>query len=552
MSTKPSGNYGRTDITDVGQDLNRQNFINAVNVTRDGNGNVVCTATPTNNAAPGGTPKADPNCVPLNILGFGRASPEARAYVVSENRTESSLEQWVINANFGGSPFDLLGNPVGFNVGYEHRNEKGSFTPSDFQQRGLGRSVGIAPVSGEYNVDEFFGELLIPLITPSNNLSFLNRVEVFGRGRYVDNTVNGGFFAWSAGGKLSPIEDVTFRGNYTKSFRAPAITELFLPVSNAFNTVADYCSPANIGAGPAPDIRTRNCQAFLAAFPNATPLDAAGATVPSQSGGNDQLDNEVAKSFTYGVIIQPRFVPGLSVTVDYIDINIEQPISNLGVGDIGSACFDNPDFNISDPANGNAFCSRIRRYAQGEGGTAANGGDRGGQVVVDPLNPGIRTGFVNGNRIDFSGIQSTLDYSTSLSGVGLPGRFQIGGDMLYVRRRLVDITGVAPERSDGTLGDPEFSAQLNLRYLGDVFGLSTSINYVGEQLFNRTTRGPDIREIDELDDYATVNIGAYVDVGDDFRLSAAVTNLFDRQGQEYFGVLIPASFNDLFGAAFFG
>ena len=382
-----SGNYGESNITDFGQDLNAQNFINAVNVTTNAAGQIVCDPNPTTNAAAGGRPVADPNCVPLNLLGFGRASQAARDYVIQDRVTESQLKQYVFNANFGGSPISLFGNPAGFNVGYEHRQEEGRFRPDDFQQQGLGRSVAIGPVSGKFNVDEVFGEVFVPLITGQNNLSFLNRLEVFARGRYVDNTVNGGFFAYSAGGIVAPVRDVQFRGNYTKSFRAPAITELFLPQSNAFSTVADLCSPANRNAGPVPETRSRNCAAFLSVFPNATPLDAAAATVPSRTGGNPDLENEVAKSFTYGVILQPRFIPGLSITADYIDINIEQPIANLSVAAINAACFDNENFDASDPANANAFCSRIGRQPVGTtllGSKRRIGGRAGHRQSAEP------------------------------------------------------------------------------------------------------------------------------------------------------------------------
>lgn len=545
-----SGNYGRTLIKDTSQDLNAQNFINAVNVTTNAAGQIVCTTTPTTQAAPGGTPKADPACVPLNVLGFGVSSAAARDYVIAENVTTSLLQQYVFTANVGGSPFDLFGNAVGFSVGYEHRQEEGAFTPSRFQQLGLGRSVAIAPVSGKYNVDEVYGEVNVPLITDQNNVPFINRLEISGGGRYVDNTVNGGFFAWRAGGIYKPIRDISFRGNYTKSFRAPAITELFLPVSNAFSTVPDLCSAGNINGGAAPANRARNCAAFLAKYPNATPLDAQAATVPSQSGGNATLDNEVSSSFTYGIVLEPRFIPGLSIYADYIDINITKPISNLSVATIASACFDNDNFNAADPANGNAFCSLIRRYNTGEGGAAANGGDRGGQVVVDPTNPGVKSGFVNGNRIFFSGIQGSINYSTSLNGLGLPGTFSIGSDMLYVRRRLIDITGVAPVRTDGTFGDPKFSGQVNVRYSNPTWGASTSINVVGRQIATRTGLSPDLREFNTIDPYATVNGSIFFKVDKRYRMTLSVTNLFDRVGQNYYGFYPTTLLNDLFGRRF--
>lgn len=550
MNYEVSGNFGRTDITDVRQDINRQNFINAVNVTANASGQIVCNPTPAFQAAPGGTATADPNCVPLNLFGTGNASQAALDYIISTNTTKSRLEQHVFNANVGGSFFDLPAGPLAFNVGYEHRKEKGSFNPSDFEQQGLGRAVAIAPVKGSYNVDEVFGEVLLPIVSPSLDLPFMYKAEAFARGRYVDNTVNGGFFAWAAGGSVQPIRDIEFRGNYTKSFRAPAITELFLPISNSFVTVPDLCSPANRNAGPAPATRAANCAAFLAAFPNATPLDAAAATVPGRSGGNPNLENEVAKSYTFGAILRPRFFPGLTVAADYVNIRIDAPIANLTVAQVASACFDNASFDASDPANGNAFCSLIRRYPAGTSITAVNGGSAAGQVVNDPANPGVTTGFINGNEIRFSGIQAGLNYRTSLDRLGIPGSFEATGDMLYVAKRLVDNTGVAPLRSDGTFGDPKYAGQLNLRYIHPDFGVSTSLNYVGDQIATRAERNRDLREINELDEYVTVNLGFYVDAGENFRLSGAVTNLFNRQGEKYNGVLIPASYNDLLGRRF--
>ncbi len=549
MNFEAYANYGRTKSLDFGQTLNQQNFVNAVNVTRNAAGQIVCTATPRSNAAPGTVrPVADPNCVPLNLLGEGRASQAAADYVIEDTETRSRLTQTVFNANVGGSLFDIWGGPVGFNVGYEHREETGSFTPNEFQQQGRGRGVPIAPLSGKYNLDEAFGEILVPLVSPETGLSVINSAQVFARGRYVHNTVNGGFFSWAAGGSLAPIPDVEFRGNFTRSFRSPAITELFLPISNNFVFVPDLCSPANRNAGPVPAVRSRNCAAFLGRFPNSTPLQAANASVPGRSGGNPNLENEKADAYTLGVILRPRFVPRFSATVDYISITLNQPIANLTVAQIVGACFDNENFNLSDPANGNQFCARIRR-------------DASGQVPADPANPAVQTGFVNGNQIKFRGVQGTLNYALPLEGVGLTGRLDLGGDMLYVRRRVNNITGVAPAREDGTLGDPEFSGQLRVRYVEDTWGINTTVNYVGEQLFSRFNRtagvsgsGPDARELDELKDFVTVNTGIFFDPTEEFRLTLSVNNVFNRIGQEYFGFLIPASFNntggDLLGRRF--
>ena len=527
-------NVGRNTLNDFRQDINRQNFINATNVTTV-NGQIVCTTAPTVGAtgfaAPGGTPVADPNCRPLNLLGEGRASAEAKAYVISDNQTRNRIEQEVYAFNVGGSPFDIFGNEVGVSLGYEHRREFASFTPSQFEQQGLGRAVAIGALSGGYNIDEALGEINIPLITNQNDISFLNRVEVYGRGRVVNNSVNGNFFSWAAGGLISPIPDITFRGNFTRSFRAPAVVELFLPISNTFTTVPDLCSTSARNAGPSPATRLANCTAFLAAFPGATPLLAANATVPGRSGGNPNLDNEKADSYTFGVVLKPRFVDNFLLSADYIAIDITDPIANLTVAQIASACFDNPDFNTSDPANGNAFCSRIRR-------------DANGQVPADPSNPAVTSGFVNGNRIKFRGIQGGFDWIINADFISPSSRFELAGTALYVDERLNDITGVAPVRTDGIVGDPKFAGQVIGRYWNDDWGATVITNITGRQLIARTEA---VREIQSYDPYATVNASLYFDVAERFRFTASVTNLFDRIGQEYFGFIIPGSINDAFG-----
>ena len=84
---------------------------------------------------------AAPSCVPLNLFGEGAPSAAALKYVLTDVTAKSRMEQWVVNLNVGGSPLDVFGNPVGFNVGYEHRMEKSQFTPDAFQQNGLGRGV---------------------------------------------------------------------------------------------------------------------------------------------------------------------------------------------------------------------------------------------------------------------------------------------------------------------------------------------------------------------------------------------------------------------------
>ncbi|MFK5151243.1 hypothetical protein ACI4CU_28220, partial [Klebsiella pneumoniae] len=81
--------------------------------------------------------------------------------------------------------------------------------------------AAIAPVAGSYHTHEAFGELTIPLIGPSMNVPLINSANLHGAARYTDNSINGGFWSYTAGGDISPIPGLTVRGNYTRSFRQP-------------------------------------------------------------------------------------------------------------------------------------------------------------------------------------------------------------------------------------------------------------------------------------------------------------------------------------------
>lgn len=524
-------NYGRSDVVDRVQDINQQAFINAING---------CSTTPTvrlNGALT--APVADAACQPLNLFGEGRSSAAARAYVTQNTVTRSRLQQTVANFNVGGSPFDLNGNPVSLNFGFEHHTETGRFTPDAFIQAGRGRSAPVTPTAGSYRMNEEFVEVLVPIVTPQND-SAISRLEVFGRLRNVDNSTNGTFQAWAAGGSFAPIADVELRGNFTRSFRAPSITELYTLRTVGNFTVPDLCSAANINAGSAPAVRAANCAAFLAKYPNATPLSAATVSVPGFFGGNPDLRNEVADSFTYGVVLRPRFAPRLMLSVDYVNIKVTDPITILTPSAIASGCFDNITFDAGNPAKGNPFCALIQR-------------DANGQVISNSSNPGLTAGYVNGKRLKMDAVQGTLNWWAPLHGLGPDGRVALGADVFVLRNRLLDTSGVAPTQSEGLFGDPKFQAQVRASYDSAVWGAQATVNYTGTQAFAYTNRGAqpnDVRELDHYDPYATVDAGLWFKTADRFRLTLSVTNLFNRVGQKYNGTIIPTSINDALGRRF--
>ena len=74
-------------------------------------------------------------------------------------------------------------------------------------------------------------------------------------------------------------------------------------------------------------------------------------------GGNPDLVPEESDTYTYGVILQPRFLPKLAMSIDYFDIEITDAVSTFGPLNAITACYENNDplacdNIIRDPATG--------------------------------------------------------------------------------------------------------------------------------------------------------------------------------------------------------
>lgn len=523
-----TANYGRSNASYFASVLDQQRFVNAINVTTNAQGQIVCnpSVTAATNVAPGGIlPVADPSCVPLDVFGENRASDAARAYVTGRTVARSVLEQQVYNVNFGSAELvRLWAGPVGFNVGYEHRVEFASFQPDAFQRAGRGRSVPIGPNTGSFKTNEGYGEVLIPLVSPDNNIPLVHSLDLEGRARYVDNTVNGGFWSYTYGGRWRPVPDIELRGNYTRSLRAPSVVELFTPVSAAFNTFPDPCDSRNIASGVAPAIRQRNCQAFYAAYGlnGATfQSQAAVATVPITSGGNANLANEEGRSYTFGIVLRPTFLPRFRAAIDWNRIRVTGNIASLTNANIAEGCYDNPDFNADDVDNANAFCSLITRDRSSDPA-------RNGQLSIDPARPGFRTNFVNGAFIEMKGLTAEASYNVPLDSVGLPeGRVDVSGNLFYLYRLASSNNGVTITESAGQIGNPEFAGQANVAFTYQNFGIDVQANYQSSAKLNNLNTVESL-DILKVPDYWLFNLSTSVRVQEGSLMRLTVSNLFDR------------------------
>lgn len=509
-----SANWGRTNADYFGTSLDQQKFINSLNVVVNGAGQVVCspTAIPGLVIPGGGTPVADPNCVPLDMFGDGRPSQAAKDYVTEPTRAWSELEQKVFNINLSSTLVDLWSGPLLYNVGYEHRKEYGEFQPGEFLEQGRGRSVRITPLKGDYSTNELFGEFILPLINPDGDRPLLKKFDVIGKYRSVDNTINGRAGTFTYGVQWKPSDDLEFRGNFTRSIRAPAITELFLPQATSFQFVTgDPCDSRFISGGPNPAARAKNCQAFLNYYGLTTfASTAAGASIQGISGGNPNLQNETANSRTYGFTWAPSFMDGFTLAADYYNIDITEVISSLTAAQLASACFDGAEFNAADVPNANSFCSKITRNAPGTTSP--------GQATT------FVSGFVNGKYLNMEAYSVEARYSWKSDSLG---RFSLGWVGYFPRELTIDNTGTSPDPSMGEIGTSERQYQFSGAWEGQKLGLNLSANYLSGAVFNLFNT-PESLDILSVDSYWLLNAGASYHFNDKLDLRLAVTNLLDK------------------------
>ena len=107
-------------------------------------------------------------CAPLNLFGQNAASAAARAFVTGRQTASTDIEQSIYNVNLGGDIAELPGGWASFNLGYEKRQEKADFVPGLGNTLSLTRSSAFSRTGGAYSTDEFYGELVLPIVSSNN------------------------------------------------------------------------------------------------------------------------------------------------------------------------------------------------------------------------------------------------------------------------------------------------------------------------------------------------------------------------------------------------
>jgi iron complex outermembrane recepter protein len=497
-------------------------------------------------------------CVPTNFFGeLGTISAASAAFLQlsSTVRVQTSLAQvrGTISGDFGYT-IPWAEEPVSFAVGGEFREYTARQASDTLAASGdLGGRGGAQPnISGGFDVYEAFGEIIIPIVS---DRPFFEELTLEAGARYSDYSVAApgnptyDTFTWKVGGSWSPIDALRFRGNYARASRAPNISELFSPVNTGLTNLAN--DPCASVSGSGADIPTRGpisgtlAAVCLAQGAQAFNLQQIEQPIAGQAnatgGGNLALSPEESESWTVGLVFQPDFIPGLSLTIDYYNIVVTDAITSPTPGDAITACFGAPDaqgnYNPSAAAATDPACTAIRRDPQ-------TGGLNGDPATTR----GLFLATSNLGRLETSGVDFTFNYSRDLgfAGLALSGVLNWTDESIFEAVEGVslsrDCTGLYSANCGSIQPEWQWSVRSTLTFADrlDVSLLWRHIEAVEYEFFNNGIPGdnafsgviPSLGgrtfDFNQIEAYDYFDLGLRFTVNDNLTFSLLAQNIFDR------------------------
>ena len=450
-------------------------------------------------------------CVPYNIFGNGVRNPGAIEYVTNNSVSHSKVTQQVVSGSLSGdlgSHLELPGGSIGYAVGAEYRRETSDSVPAQELQDGITWLGLITAAEGHFDVKELFAEVNLPVLTDAPYASRLSFGAAF---RASDYSTIGQTNSWKVDAVYAPVESVTFRGTYAQAVRAPNIAELFSPQTSTSNFITDPCDINELNNGKS--TREANCAELLTGLgidpTTFTPSNTPQATLYTLGtfGGNRDLTEETAKTWTAGVVLRPEFAPGLSVSLDWYDIEIEDAINTAEAEELAQLCVDQPTID-------NAFCPGITRDPAT------------GYIVGFTVRPENVASFRT------AGLDMNFDYRLSTDHLG-DFKFQLVGGYLH-RLEFISSPGAEVDNDLDEQYNPKFSATLDASWTHGPLTVAYGINWFSEtdRFVSEILAGdPDYSD----SRYFKVRqkweheISAAYDVNDNINIYAGVNNLFDAK-----------------------
>jgi iron complex outermembrane receptor protein len=444
-------------------------------------------------------------CQPFNLLGFDASSAAARSYVTGTSRYRVTNTVDDLTANFATEVFSLPAGPMSVVFGLDYRqadlevtsNADPARPPSFAGLRGVVAAQathyyltnqGIA--AGSEEVTEVYAEFALPLL---KDRRAARAFDLNGAVRRTDYSTSGSVDTWKIGTTWRPIDDLMFRATRSRDIRSA--------------TLFDQFAGAQTTQGAALDPHTG--------------VNAGFTTVSS---GNPGLKPELGDTLTAGIIYQPSAIRGLSISLDYYEIDVSGAIATLTPLAILQDC---------EASNGTApSCANVQRPLPFSDRSAAN----------IPIS--VRVSGINVAQLETDGLDLDVSYRTQFDAGGQFGvRAYITSvgkfaTQLSALQPMIDYAGYNAAGSGGVSGAiPEFKAALSVDYRKGKFGV-----FVQENFIDSLKLGPTLRYVDpQVASFYTTDVTLTYRAGSEqnWELFATGSNIFDETPPIVYGTSTP-------------
>jgi outer membrane receptor protein involved in Fe transport len=296
-------------------------------------------------------------CTPINFFNLNdpttTAELEKFAAAPFYHRLQTSRRA-EIGAN--GSLFDLPAGTaqlaVGMSYDKEYQNYQVDLIAQTTGANGtcfISQEACSTPLGGSFDDREVYFETFVPVLA---DIPLIKSLNVTIGSRFSKYRPGGSSWNQKFGVEWRPIDDLLIRGTVAGVFRAPNINELFDGATGSAPQVNDPCNnltAAELAAHPIA------CQ-FVPPGHKQSTSQTTGVISGSVAAGVD-LKPEHGKSYDYGIVYDPSFAPGLSVSADLWRVTLDDLIAPVGAQTVTSSCF----ANESSP-----FCALQHRNVSGE------------------------------------------------------------------------------------------------------------------------------------------------------------------------------------------
>ncbi len=441
--------------------------------------------------------------------------------------------------------FDLPAGGVGFAAGVEFRRETfiddrddrldGTITFTNAVNGDTFGSdvVGSSPspdTSGNREVYSAFAEALVPLVSEDMDIPLINSLELQLAARFEEFSDSSSAFVPRAALAWRPFEDLLFRGAWSQGFRAPNLIQINdLGTTRSNSVVQAVECVAEIIKGDEDDV----------------PDCGTSGTIDLRTGAKD-LDPEDTESINFGVVLTPSFIPGLTLTADYWQVEQE---GIIGIFGNRNALLLDLLLRLQGSSNPNVVRDapdqdQLDLYA----GTGINpAGD-----IQQILNPYRNLDGRKSEGLDFSVLYefptSFGDFDIQLNAARLIGFEQNAGadaDLLFTDLQpalaaipelsVSDVAALAPFGFGELIeidGRPKWRASGSVAWESGPVRVNFFGRYVGE-VFDPGAQQDDTAEFFRVDDWFTLNFGISYKIENDTaldgtRLRFGVNNIFNE------------------------